>query len=193
MVAGIGLLLVAFVAAGAAGVEPAPVAMLGAVVLGGVGLARRTVSIGEVARAVDPGFLMFVAALGVMVTAPAGLGLTQLVADRLPAGDDLAGLLVVAFGAAALANLVTNLPALLVLLPAIGTHRPAVVLAALIGVNVGPNLTVTGSLATLLWRRTVRAEGVEPGRRPFVRVGWITTPLALAGATVALWAGLQMR
>lgn len=192
VVAGIGGLLVAFVAAGAAGVEPAIVGVLGAVILGGAGLARRTVSIAEVARAADPGFLAFVAALGIVVAAPAGLGLTGWVADRLPEGGSLLALLAVAFGAAVLANLVTNLPALLVLLPAIGGDRPSLVLAALIGVNIGPNLTVTGSLATLLWRRIVRAEGVEPGRGPFVRVGWITTPVAVAGATGALWVSLQL-
>lgn len=190
--AGLAVLLVAFAAAGAVGVEPAVVAVAGATVLGAAGLARRTVTAVEVARAVDPGFLAFVGALGIVVAAPAGLGLTDLVARRLPAGDGLAALLAVAFGAAVLANLVTNLPALLVLLPAIGDHRPAFVLAALLGVNIGPNLTVTGSLATLLWRRVVRAEGVEPARRRFVRVGWATTPVALAGATVALWAGLRL-
>ncbi|MBX3286303.1 MAG: arsenic transporter [Actinobacteria bacterium] len=190
---GLAVLLVAFAAAGAAGVEPAAVAVVGAVVLGAVGLVRRTVSPAEVGRALDPGFLAFVGALGIVVAAPAGLGLTHRVAERLPAGDGLAALLVVAFGAAVLANLVTNLPALLVLLPAIGPHRPALVLAALLGVNIGPNLTVTGSLATLLWRRVVRAEGAEPARHRFALVGWATTPVALAGATVALWATLPAR
>ena len=53
----------------------------------------------------------------------------------------------VAFLAAVLANLVNNLPAIL-LLPALA-GRPGVILAALVGVNVGPDLTDVGSLATL--------------------------------------------
>ena len=57
----------------------------------------------------------------------------------------------------------------------------------LLGVNVGPNLTYTGSLATLLWRRVVRAAGVEPSRRAFFRFAVVATPLALVLATVMLW------
>ena len=53
----------------------------------------------------------------------------------------------------------------------------ALLLAMLLGVNVGPNLTYTGSLATLLWRRVVRAAGVEPSRRAFFRFAVFATPL----------------
>ena len=61
--------------------------------------------------------------------------------------------------AAVLANLLNNVPALLVLLPAAAAAGPATVLAVLIGVNAGPNLTYTGSLATLLWRGVLRDRG----------------------------------
>ena len=97
-----------------------------------------------------------------------------------------------AFGAALLANVVTNLPATLVLLPALAGRPTALLLAALLGVNIGPNLTVTGSLATLLWRRIVRRVRAEPARGSFTRVTAVTTPVALAAATAALWAGLQL-
>jgi arsenical pump membrane protein len=65
-------------------------------------------------------------------------------------------------------------------------------LALLVGVNIGPNLTYTGSLATLLWRREVRAAGVEPGRRSFYAFAAIATPLALLLAVTALWLTLQV-
>ncbi len=190
--AGIGALLVALVAGSLAGLAPAAVAGAGAVLLGVVGLARRTVSPAQVARAVDVRFLAFVAALGVVVAAPAQQGLTREVDRLLPSGHGLGALLLVAFGAALLANLVTNLPAILLLLPPLAGRHPSLLLAALIGVNIGPNLTVTGSLAPLLWRRIVRTEGVAPPLRSFLRVGLVTTPLAVAGATLALWAGLRL-
>ncbi|QXC63281.1 hypothetical protein KSP35_11110 [Aquihabitans sp. G128] len=186
--AGLVVLLVAFVTASLVGIEPALVAAAGAVVLGAVAWRRHVVAPAVLARAVDPAFLAFVAALGIVVAAPAEQGLTRFVADRLPDGHGLAALLAVAFGAALLANLVTNLPATLVLLPALAGRGPGLLLAALIGVNIGPNLTITGSLATLLWRRIVRAEGVEPPLRSFVRTTVLTTPLAIAAATTALWA-----
>lgn len=189
---GLAVLLVAFVGSSVAGVEPVAVAAVGAVVLGAIAAARRCIGPVALARSVDVGFLAFVAALGVVVSAPAEQGLTRFVADRLPSGTGLGSLLLVAFGAALLANVVTNLPATLVLLPALAGRPSALLLAALIGVNIGPNLTVTGSLATLLWRRVVRAGGVEPPLRSFARVTVVTTPLAIAAATLALWTSLRL-
>jgi arsenical pump membrane protein len=91
-----------------------------------------------------------------------------------------------------LANLVNNLPATLVLSSVVPGHAPATLLALLVGVNIGPNLGYPGSLATLLWRRAVRHEGMEPSRRAFYRLGVLTTPAALVLATAALWLSLQI-
>jgi arsenical pump membrane protein len=65
------------------------------------------------------------------------------------------------------------------------------VLAVLIGVNIGPNLTYAGSLATLLWRRLLRERDQEVNLGEFTRLGLLTVPAGLAAATVALWAGLR--
>ncbi|WP_342238862.1 ArsB/NhaD family transporter [Inquilinus sp. OTU3971] len=57
--------------------------------------------------------------------------------------------------------------------------------AALIGIDLGPNLSVTGSLATILWLVALRREGLEVGTRQFLRLGLVVMPptllLALAG------------
>jgi arsenical pump membrane protein len=111
--------------------------------------------------------------------------LTRVVA---PLGTGLVGLLAVAALAAVLANVVNNLPATLLLLTALGpAPATATVLAMLIGVGVGPNLTYVGSLATLLWRRVMSAEGAPQGLRRFTVAGLVTTPAALVAGTVALW------
>ena len=81
----------------------------------------------------------------------------------VPDGQDLLALLAIAAVAALLSNVVNNLPAVLVLLPLVTAAGPAAVLAVLIGVNIGPNLTYVGSLANLLWRGVVR-RGSEDGR-----------------------------
>jgi arsenical pump membrane protein len=62
----------------------------------------------------------------------------------------------------------------------------------LLGVNIGPNLTYAGSLATLLWRRVLREHDAEPDLGEFTRLGLLTVPAALILATVALWAGLHV-
>jgi arsenical pump membrane protein len=66
------------------------------------------------------------------------------------------------------------------------------VLAVLIGVNVGPNLTYAGSLATLLWRRLLADRDHDVDLAEFTRLGLLTTPAGVAVATVALWAGLRL-
>jgi arsenical pump membrane protein len=66
------------------------------------------------------------------------------------------------------------------------------VLAVLIGVNAGPNLTYVGSLATLLWRRVLRQRGEELPISEFMRLGALTVPPVLVAATVALWISLRV-
>ena len=106
---------------------------------------------------------------------------------ELPHGTGLLPLLATTFIAAGLANVLNNVPALLVLLPAAVAGGTGTVLAVLIGVNAGPNLTYTGSLATLLWRRVLRERSAEPPLGEFLRLGAITVPPILVLATVALW------
>jgi arsenical pump membrane protein len=142
--------------------------------------------------AVDLPLLGFVLGLGVIVKAVADHGLGEVVASVLPGGAGLPALVGAAVVAAIAANLLNNVPALLVLLPAAVAAGPATVLAVLIGVNAGPNLTYTGSLATLLWRRVVRAHGAEPPLGEFLKLGAVTVPPILIGATVALWLAVQL-
>jgi arsenical pump membrane protein len=87
-------------------------------------------------------------------------------------------------------NLVNNLPAGLVGAKAIqGAHVPeSVTRAILIGVDIGPNLSVTGSLATILWLTALRREGLHVGAWTFLKLGVLVTPPALLlalGASLA--------
>jgi arsenical pump membrane protein len=63
----------------------------------------------------------------------------------------------------------------------------AVANAILIGVDLGPNLSVTGSLATILWLIALRRERVEITAWEFFRVGMIAMPAALIAALLFLW------
>ena len=60
----------------------------------------------------------------------------------------------------------------------------------LIGVNVGPNLTDVGSLATLLWRRIVQAHDHETPIQEFTLLGLLATPVAIVVGVLALWVSL---
>jgi arsenical pump membrane protein len=170
------------------GAEPAWVAVAGAALMVAVERVRPP----DILRAVDLPLLAFVLGLAVIVRAVGDHGVGDLVEDLLPTGDDLPALLGATVVAAILANLVNNVPAVLLLLPVAAPAGTATVLAVLIGVNAGPNLTPTGSLATLLWRRVLRARAAEPSLAEFLRLGALTVPPALVLGTVALWLALQV-
>ncbi|MBO1336355.1 arsenic transporter [Streptomyces sp. VRA16 Mangrove soil] len=184
------LTLVGFAVTSFAGIEPLWAALAGAVVLGARALARRHSTPGELVKAANLPFCLFVLALGVVVKAVVDNGLGDAIGHVLPDGSGLLALLAVAGVAALLSNVINNLPAILALLPVVAPAGPGPVLAALIGVNIGPNLTYVGSLATLLWRRIVHAHGVEPELGEFTRLGLLTVPVGLLASTVALWAGV---
>jgi arsenical pump membrane protein len=99
---------------------------------------------------------------------------------------DLAGLrssgAAVTAGVAATASvLVNNLPAAVVL-SSTGHLQSR---ALLIGLNLGPNLAVSGSLAVLLWWRAAGAAGASPSARDYSRQGLLLAPLAIAAALLA--------
>ena len=144
---------------------PAWAALAGATVLAIRNLARRRTSAVAIVRAANVPFLVFVLALGVVVQAVMRNGVAERMGALLPSGSGLAALLGFAILAAVLANVVNNLPATLVLVPLVAPIGPAAVLAVLIGVNIGPNLTYVGSLSNLLWRSVLRQYGVWSRRR----------------------------
>ncbi|TVZ00627.1 arsenic transporter [Trebonia kvetii] len=188
----VALTLGGFVVASAAGANPAWAALGGAALLAVRALARRETTPVTIARSADVPFLLFVLALGVIVTAVVDNGLGSALRPAVVSGTSLPALLAVAGLAAVLAAVVNNLPAVLVLLPIAAPSGAGAVLAVLIGVNIGPNLTYTGSLATLLWRRVLQGYDTDAPLGEFTRLGVATVLPSLALSVVALWLGLQV-
>ncbi|GAC1415570.1 MAG: arsenic transporter [Candidatus Velthaea sp.] len=81
-------------------------------------------------------------------------------------------------------NVVNNLPVGLNVGEAIVALHPPVqhAYAALVGVNLGPNFTTNGSLATILWLSILRRANISVTPLGFLQIGLLTTPLALAAA-----------
>lgn len=138
--------------------------------------------------------LALVAGLFVLV---AGLEQTGLIASLAAALQETAarsttlaawaGGLIAGFGC----NLANNLPAGLVAGTAAnaGSLHEAVRAAIAIGIDLGPNLSVTGSLATILWLTALRREGEHVSAVEFLRVGALVMPasLVLALAVAGAW------
>lgn len=187
----VGLTLIGFAVTSLLGSSPAWAALAGAVALGVRALATRRTTVTKIVTALDVPFLAFVLCLGVVVVAVMNNGLESAMHRVLPDGQGLLALLGIAAVAAVLCNIVNNLPAVLVLLPLVTPAGPAAVLAVLIGVNIGPNLTYVGSLANLLWRSVVR-RNLKAGFGEFSKVGLCTTPAVLVAAVLGLWTWIQL-
>jgi len=142
-------------------------------------------------RHVSWSVLPLVAGLFVLVEAVAQTGVIQQAADGLEtlsrSSTGHAGW-VAGIAAALLSNVANNLPVGLAAgSVAQAADLPAQVRAALlVGVDLGPNLSVTGSLATLLWLVALRREGEHVGALDFLRVGILVMPPALIGALLLL-------
>jgi arsenical pump membrane protein len=175
-----------FVVTSAIDVPPAWAAWLGVVALAVPALKARRTTWWRMVNETSPGFVFFVLALGVIFQGVNTGGVHAALAGLVPDGTDLPALIGLALLGGLLANLLNNLPATLALLPLVAAS-PLAVLAVLIGVNVGPNLTFAGSLATLLWRRQL-TEPHHQSARAFHLLGALSTLPLLLAATVALWA-----
>jgi arsenical pump membrane protein len=128
--------------------------------------------------------LPLVAGLFVLVEALNTTGVTSALAAALKAAAQVSapGTAAWAGGLLAIAsNLMNNLPAGLVASTTIAQANPpqSVVDALLIGVDLGPNLSITGSLATILWLTAIRREGQTVGFWRFLKVGVLVMPPAL--------------
>ena len=131
--------------------------------------------------------LLLVAGLFVLVDAVESQGALTITRGWFQAAERLApaaGALVVGFAVGVGNNLINNLPLGLI---AGGTLQAAQVKgllanAVLIGVDLGPNLSVTGSLATILWLLALRKEQQDVSFWKFIRVGAVAMPAALLAA-----------
>lgn len=134
------------------------------------------------------GVLPLVAGLFVLVEGMAASGVLQDLADMMRGLSADAALWAGGVGAALSGNVINNLPAGLMAgtLARMADLSSAANAALLIGIDLGPNLSVSGSLATLLWLLAVRREGMHISALSFLRLGIVVMPPALILALGAL-------
>jgi len=182
----VALMLVAFAALSPFGIEPWVPATAAAVVLVGWGARERLVHPVAAVRAAHPSFALWVLALGVVVAGLSRDFLGGLVDRLIPGGTGYGDLLLIAVLATLASAIVANLSATLLLVPPLAPLGDTAVLAGLLGLTIGAGLTWTGSLANLLWRRTLARDGIAPSSGRFHLVSLTLTPIALVSAVAAL-------
>lgn len=192
--------LAAFFFAPLLGVPVGAVALAAAVLVVGAARLKGWVGLREAAGGVSWDVLALVVGFFLVVRAAEGAGLGALAHGAYAAapGEGPLGILAVASAAALGSNVLNNLPMTLLALDAMGPLvsggqlGQAAVYATVVGTGVGPNLTVVGSLATLIWLSVVRGKGVKVTARDFLKVGLISTPPILVAACVGLWLSLRL-
>lgn len=185
----VALMLAGFAVLGPLGVEPWAPATVAAVILVGWGHRRGLVTAPSAVRAAHPAFALWVLALGLVVAGLSQAFLGTAVARLLPHGHAYPDLLLVAALATLASAVLANLSATLLLLPLLAPLGTTVILAGLLGLTIGAGITWTGSLANLLWRRTLVAGGLHPSTARFHRISLLLTPVTLLAATAALRIG----
>jgi len=120
--------------------------------------------------------LLFAIAVALGTLAREWSGPADLLARLGPAGTAVAG----ALGAVA----VNNLPAASLL----SARPPGHPLSLLLGLDIGPNLAVTGSLSSYLWYQACRSAGERPSLARVSLIGGVLVPVTLVGSLAALWA-----
>jgi len=160
-------------------------ACLASLVIAAILLIRERSNPLPVIREISWSILPLVAALFVIVEAVKTAGALQMLHQALlysmqwqAAGSTLAVGGIVGFGT----NLVNNLPLGLIAGATLQTvpFHPLLARAVLIGIDLGPNLSITGSLATILWLIAIRREGMHLSGWQFLKAGLIVMPVSLA-------------
>jgi arsenical pump membrane protein len=166
-----------------------PTCICGVVITAGIAMRARINPL-RIVRGVSWSVIPLVAGLFILMEAMVSVGVLRYTAaalawaERLPT---LIGALVTGAAVGVGNNVINNLPLGLIAGSTLNSaHVQAVIQnAVLIGVDLGPNLSVTGSLATILWLIAMRREGLHVGFGTFLKVGAIAMPVALALALVS--------
>ncbi|MGA7911538.1 MAG: ArsB/NhaD family transporter [Candidatus Dormiibacterota bacterium] len=196
VIAGLGLLALAYVIGSALLLPLGVIAVAGGGGLLAVAALRRRVSREDLRAHVSPTLFVYIAALFVLVRGVQDAGITAaLVAGAVVHASDSANAVVSGLlGSAATSNLVNNLPSILVFISGAQAGgvpevlRAPFLFGALAGADLGPNLTPVGALSTMLWLVIVRRRGLEVSAWDFLRLGALVAPLTLlaAGALIAM-------
>jgi arsenical pump membrane protein len=138
----------------------------------------------KLAKEISWGTIALVAGLFIMVDAVESIGALRLTQAALLWVQHLplaAAAFITSFAVGVANNLVNNLPLGLIAGATLhAAHGKGLIAAAvLIGVDLGPNLSITGSLATILWLLALRREKLDVSFWKFLRVGVLAMPVAL--------------
>jgi len=169
-------------------------ALAGALLMAPPGLLLREIEAERLVRSVAWALPLFVVGMYTVLVGADHAGLGQFWRSFVASAatdSTVWSYLRVAFATSVGANLVNNLPTALVMITSLQSvaapTRSALAFASLVGTNIGSNVTVFGSLATMLVLGSARRYGIEVSAFKYAGIGLVTVPLMVLAATLLLW------
>jgi len=195
-VVALGAIAVAFVVASLLQAPLSLVAMSGAILLAIGSWRHRQIDWARLKGEISWSLFVFIGSVFLVIRAVENLGLTDRFGSgliRLSGSSPLWTTFVTAIGSALGANLINNVPMALVMVPtlhsliATGQAPLGLVYAAIMGCDLGPNLTTVGFLATMFWLLILRRKGLEVSSIEYFKLGVLVVPIMIAAGTVLIW------
>jgi arsenical pump membrane protein len=194
--AALGLIAVVFVLASAWQAPLSLVALGGAMLMLGGARHYGHLQWGRLRREISWPLFVFISGMFLVIRGVQNLGLTAAFGAglvQLAGASPLRAALFTAGGSALGANLINNVPMALVMISALhgmgasGPAQPGLVYAAILGCDLGPNLTTVGSLATMLWLLILRRKGLEVSSVEYFKIGILLVPVMVVVGAVLIW------
>ena len=192
----LGVIAVAFVLASSFQVPLSLVALGGAVVLLFGAWRFGQLKWGRLRHEISWSLFIFISGMFLVIRGVENMGLTSRFGAGLAAlagSSPLRAALLTAAGSALGANLINNVPMALVMISALhgmvttGSVHLGLVYAAILGCDLGPNLTTVGSLATMLWLLILRRKGLEVSSVEYFKLGILVVPVMVAVGAILIW------
>ena len=169
----------------------------GAVILLACGFGFRRIKIKRVASGISWSIFLFIFALALLVKGLENAGVTKIIADelaKLAAHGPLQALFSVTIGTALGSNVINNWSIMMVSVSSLGAmyaqnpgYSNSLVYGAIMGADIGPNLTILGSLSSMLWLVLLRQRGLDIRPMQYIKLGLIITPVLLIIGVLSLY------
>jgi arsenical pump membrane protein len=188
------LTAIAYLAISARGLPLFWGALGGGLLLIAGGLAFRRLHLREIGSGISWSILLFIFSLSVVVRGLANAGVIAALGNALAHSFPQAsfkGIAMVTVANALGSNLINNWSMMMVSVSSLGVAgsapAPSFIYAAIVGADLGPNLTIVGSLSSMLWIVLLRQRGLDITPRQYLRVGLILTPPLLVASIASLY------
>jgi len=190
----LGFIAVAYLAISVRGLPLFWAALGGGLLLIGGGLALHRLHLREIGSGISWSILLFIFSLSVVVKGLGNSGVIAALGNALAQSfpqESFRGIATVAIGNALGSNLINNWSMMMVSVSSLGVANsspaPSLIYAAILGADLGPNLTIVGSLSSMLWLVLLRQRGLDIRPRQYFRVGLLLILPLLAASIGSLY------